>query len=726
MSSDREEHSQVRVRQFAAVNLDGHHFPEAAIGRLVAAADFDLEDEWCDPASGAWRPLWVLDGVPRPLHWDALQRRHGSELAERRRRVEAGELARKAYIDWRALQLRLLASEGAATVVGQEGPPPAQDDVDLMWLLGQVPKHIRDLYPPVRELGRGGSGRVYLVKLRHSEALCALKLTRAGLGKQAVLNELKALERVRSQHVVSVRHYEPIDEGEDGRWLIVSEYVDGPTLQQYRLDCPDRRVSDPVVLRDLLLGIARGLADLHRHGVVHRDLKPANVILRGGLVPGVAPMPVIIDLGMSRGTGGMTLLGGTPGYQSPEQEAGERCTPASDVFVFGLVAYELATGRRLTGARLQRLHEVCPGLPPVLDELVKERCASAEVSERLADGAALLNALEAAFDSGTPKEIEVVSVPEPDSRQSPIMPETPARPVAWAVPGPPRRAQPIGDDRPRVPAARVALAAHPIARPRAKSSSAVTAAALAAALFLTGGVVLVANLALSGQIHWPWNRAASIQPDAQRSVSEKPPVGADDVTVMSGDPPARRPGPKTNDQREEAGIGREFVGVVEADRPGIVRFVRLGNYRWAWSWDGRYSAGSYEGVLLPEASDDALPRVLARDAGSISRIRAFVSGERSRSAVPQDMTAAGNSLGSAPERSNIGRQFIRVRDAESPSVPRFVRVGDYAWEPSASTAGAPTSFNGVLRSSISDGSPRTVKAVESDAVAKIRAFKSAE
>lgn len=388
----------ISFRRFSAPAAIERVMSTEIIAGMVLRSELDLEDEWFEVASGQWRPIWTLGGVSLPAFWDCLQQRRGLQLAERRQRVLRGEMSRGEYVAWRSTQLTRQASEGVATIVGAVDAAPAPAESELRPDEG-LPAHIWRTYELVREIGQGGVGRVLLVRNRHTDARYALKVTRPGLPRQTVLNELRAMEKVRSPNVVSVRYYEPIDEDPTGRWLIVSDYVDGPTLHQYRQSKPGGRVSDPGVIRELLLGIARGLADLHARGVVHRDLKPANIVLRVDGSPGSMPEPVIIDLGMSRDTGGgVTVLGGTPGYQSPEQEAGEHCSAASDVFVFGLVAYELVTGRRLAGARLLRLDVVCPGLPSALDSLVKERCAVDEVSDRLADGAALLGALEQIFD----------------------------------------------------------------------------------------------------------------------------------------------------------------------------------------------------------------------------------------------------------------------------------------------------------------------------------------
>ena len=134
---------------------------------------------------------------------------------------------------------------------------------------------------------------------------------------------------------------------EGGRPFMVTEYVEGQTLR----DRLDHGAMPIVELIHVAVQIASALAAAHERGVLHRDIKPENVMLRpDGYVK-------VLDFGLAKlvtanesVTAGHTetavgIIMGTPRYMSPEQARGERVTFQSDQFSFGILLYELATGR---------------------------------------------------------------------------------------------------------------------------------------------------------------------------------------------------------------------------------------------------------------------------------------------------------------------------------------------------------------------------------------------
>jgi hypothetical protein len=387
-------------------DVDGAHL-QVSKAELVArlkSGEIDLEDEVLHLATQRWVPLWRLGGVSRPEGWDFLVASAASELSGRAALVRAGRLSFDEYREWRRQRLSLVSSEGTATLLGHA--PTARERSPGSRL---VPDHIRREYSFVRELGQGGFGSVSLWRNRQTDTLVAIKVTEPGLG-EAVRNEVAMLEQLSSFHVVRVRHYGEID-GSAGRWFVIFDFVPGDTLAQFIAG--DIR-PDPTAVESILTDIARGLSHIHERQIVHRDLKPANIILRDTGEAGRLTA-VLIDLGIARSEvrSGATLRAGTPGYQSPEQERGETCTAASDIFCFGLIAYELVTRRRVVGAQLLRLHDACPGLPPQLDALIKERCLVDDPARRIVDGRTLCIELGRIFGGAPVPQPPKTQVPDP-------------------------------------------------------------------------------------------------------------------------------------------------------------------------------------------------------------------------------------------------------------------------------------------------------------------------
>ncbi|GAA2295502.1 hypothetical protein GCM10010149_49750 [Nonomuraea roseoviolacea subsp. roseoviolacea] len=178
-------------------------------------------------------------------------------------------------------------------------------------------------------LGAGSQGVVYLAKAPNG-APVAVKVLHEGLaGGDRLARELAAARQVEPVNVAQV-----LDASVSGRPYVVSEYVDGPSLQQ-----AGRRTG--AELQRLAVGTATALAAIHRAGLAHRDFKPAGVLLGSG-------GPRVIGFGV---TGALdsklsatSNVVGTPAYMAPEQLAGQAVGPAADVFAWGSVIVFAATG----------------------------------------------------------------------------------------------------------------------------------------------------------------------------------------------------------------------------------------------------------------------------------------------------------------------------------------------------------------------------------------------
>ncbi|NUT38395.1 MAG: serine/threonine protein kinase [Thermoactinospora sp.] len=175
-------------------------------------------------------------------------------------------------------------------------------------------------------LGEGGQGVVYLAENSEGRRV-AIKWLRAELAGDEVsvtrfMREVQVAERVAPFCTAAV-----LAKGvEQERPFIVSEYIEGPSLQRIVLDEGPRSGS---ALHRLAVGTATALAAIHQAGIVHRDFKPANVLL-------AADGPRVIDFGIARALNANVTISnmpvGTPSYMAPEQIMGEQVGAAADLF----------------------------------------------------------------------------------------------------------------------------------------------------------------------------------------------------------------------------------------------------------------------------------------------------------------------------------------------------------------------------------------------------------
>jgi DNA helicase II / ATP-dependent DNA helicase PcrA len=217
---------------------------------------------------------------------------------------------------------------------------------------GALIAHYRILEP----IGSGGMGAVYKVLDEKLQRIVALKM----LSPESVadkdrrrrfLQEARAASSLNHPHILTV-----FEIGEaDGKPYMAMEYIEGETLRQ-KIDARALSLTDAL---DIAIQVADGLRKAHEHGIIHRDLKPENLIVsRDGYAK-------ILDFGLAKlaekptaqftaGSTEKTLIRvktesgtimGTISYMSPEQLLGQRVDLRSDIFSFGIVLYEILTGR---------------------------------------------------------------------------------------------------------------------------------------------------------------------------------------------------------------------------------------------------------------------------------------------------------------------------------------------------------------------------------------------
>ncbi len=300
-------------------------------------------------------------------------------------------------------------------------------------------------YEIVAHLGSGGMGEVYRARdprLGRDVAIKVLPQQEGGSprSRERFIREARAASALNHPNIITI-HEIGADQGTD---FIVMEYVRGHTLAE-AMRSGRLGLSQTLAFA---VQIAEGLAKAHSSGIVHRDLKPMNImvtedrlikILDFGLAKVGAADDTKADEQPTQAV--LTRVGttmGTIGYMSPEQALGANVDARSDVFSFGVILFELLSGRRPFEGKtetevLRRLHLVDPPFetirsdaPPTLVAMMR-RCLAKEPDDRYPSMTAVSDVLK------------TLSVPHSD----PELPATPPEPghqaraaVAWM----PRRA----------------------------------------------------------------------------------------------------------------------------------------------------------------------------------------------------------------------------------------------------------------------------------------------
>jgi eukaryotic-like serine/threonine-protein kinase len=247
-------------------------------------------------------------------------------------------------------------------------------------------------YEVTAHVGDGGMGEVYRARDTRLDRVVAIKVSKEAFSERFD-REARAVATLNHPRICTL-----FDVGPD---YLVMEYVDGSPLQ------------GPVPLeRALTYGaqICDALDAAHRKGITHRDLKPGNILVTKGGIKLLDFGLAKVDAGVLADEGAMTRavtqqgqILGTLHYMSPEQLQGHDTGPSSDIFAFGLVLYEMLTGKRafdgsspasVIAAILERPAPTISDIaPPALDRTLR-RCLEKDPDRRWQSAADLKEELE--------------------------------------------------------------------------------------------------------------------------------------------------------------------------------------------------------------------------------------------------------------------------------------------------------------------------------------------
>ena len=259
-------------------------------------------------------------------------------------------------------------------------------------------------YEILSPLGAGGMGEVYRAKDTRLDRDVAIKVLPSHLTSNSEFKlrferEAKSISQLSHPNICTLH-----DIGnENGVDFLVMELLEGETLAE-------RLNKGRLPLEDVLrfgIEMASALNKAHRAGIVHRDLKPGNIMLTKSGAK-------LLDFGLAKATPGQSGLStapeavtitepltgkgtivGTFQYMAPEQLEGKEADQRTDIFAFGAVLYEMATGKRafegssrasliasIMSSQPRAISELQPMTPPALEHLVRS-CLAKDAEDRI-------------------------------------------------------------------------------------------------------------------------------------------------------------------------------------------------------------------------------------------------------------------------------------------------------------------------------------------------------
>lgn len=255
------------------------------------------------------------------------------------------------------------------------------------------------------ELGRGGMATVYQGYDPRFERDVAVKVLPSELlhsdpqFKLRFEREAKIIAQLEHPSIVPV--YDVGDEG--GQPYFVMRYMNGLSLSE-KIKAKTLTIEETV---KILGQIAPGLDEAHSKGIVHRDLKPSNILFDSKGTPYISDFGIAkLSQAQSSNVTGSGIIG-TPAYMAPEQASGETVDGRSDIYAFGIILFEMLTGRQPyeadtpMGIAIKHITDPVPeilianpSLPPEVDEIIKTAMAKNK-DDRFATAVDMVDALRA-------------------------------------------------------------------------------------------------------------------------------------------------------------------------------------------------------------------------------------------------------------------------------------------------------------------------------------------
>lgn len=302
-------------------------------------------------------------------------------------------------------------------------------------------------YKIIKKLGAGGMGEVFLAEDMQLKRKIALKILPAAVSQnknylRRFKQEAYSASALNHPNILTVHEFSD----ENGMNFIATEFVEGKTLRERFAEGERLSLSETL---EIVLQVVAALAAAHEAEIVHRDIKPENIMIRNdGLVK-------VLDFGLAKlmrnekwenneknstspsllSTPGMIM--GTASYMSPEQARGKKNDARSDIFSFGIVFYEMLTGKRafegensvesissILKDEPQPISQLLPEVPEEIERIVNKTLRK-DRSERYQTAKDLLTDLKSAkHNLELHKNLDRAAVTNREAIQTQILPAT--------------------------------------------------------------------------------------------------------------------------------------------------------------------------------------------------------------------------------------------------------------------------------------------------------------